>query len=119
MKRLNISANSLDDILSLTVRDFLERRLQTLVFRKGLAKTPKQARQLIVHGFIAVNGIKQVSPGRLVRADEEDKITYYKPIDLEKKVEPEEQSSEDVKAEEAKENVEAEKVEEVKEGKNE
>ena len=90
LARLNISANSLDDVLSLTVRDFLERRLQTLVYRKGLAKTPKQARQLIVHGFIAVDGVKQLSPGRFVRSDEEDKITYYKPIDLEKKVEEDE-----------------------------
>ncbi len=90
LARLNISATSLDDVLSLTVRDFLERRLQTLVYRKGLAKTPKQARQLIVHGFIAVDGVKQISPGRLVTKDEEDKISYYKKIDLEPKVQEEE-----------------------------
>ena len=38
---------TLDDILSLTVEDVLERRLQTIVWRKGLAKTPHQARQFI------------------------------------------------------------------------
>ncbi len=113
LERLNISANSLDDILSLTVRDFLERRLQTLVYRKGLAKTPKQARQLIVHGFIAIDGVKQVSPGRLVRRDEEDKISYYKKIDLEPKVEEE---NEEVKESQDDQNNEANnEVKEVKE----
>ncbi len=45
---------SLDDVLALTVEDILARRLQTLVYLHGLAKTPKQARQFIVHGHIAV-----------------------------------------------------------------
>ena len=106
LKRYNIKAQTLDDVLSLTVRDFLERRLQTLVYRKGLAKTIKQARQLIVHGFIAIDGIKQVSPGRLVRAEEEDKISYYKPIKLEEKVEEVKEEKEEKGEEKLKEMVE-------------
>jgi small subunit ribosomal protein S4 len=31
---------TLDDVLKLTVRDFLDRRLQTMVYRLGIAKTP-------------------------------------------------------------------------------
>ncbi|WP_456472421.1 30S ribosomal protein S4 [Methanocaldococcus sp.] len=69
---------TLDDVLSLTVEDILERRLQTLVFRKGLARTPRQARQLIVHGHIAVNGRRVTAPSYLVKVEEEDSIGYYK-----------------------------------------
>ena len=67
---------TLDDVLSLDVESILSRRLQTLVFKKGLAKTPKQARQFIVHGHIAVNGRRVSSPSYLVPVSEEDSITY-------------------------------------------
>jgi len=78
LKRLGILPEDavLDNVLDLTVEDILERRLQTLVFRKGLAKTIHQARQLITHGHIAINGRKVFSPGYLVPKDEEDKISY-------------------------------------------
>jgi len=66
----------LDDVLDLRVEDLLERRLQTLVWRKGLAKTPYQARQLIVHGHIAIGDRKVYSPGYLVKREEEEFIGY-------------------------------------------
>jgi small subunit ribosomal protein S4 len=72
----------LEDVLSISVKDFLERRLQTVVFRKGLAKTIKQSRQLITHGFIAIDGRRVDVPSYLVRKEEEDKISYYKPITI-------------------------------------
>ncbi len=68
---------SLDDILTLTTEAILERRLQTVVWRKGLANTAKQARQFITHGHIAINGKKVTAPGYLVPAEEEAKIAYY------------------------------------------
>ena len=74
---------NLDDVLSLTVEDILERRLQTVAFRKGLANTIKQARQFIVHGHVYVNGIRTVYPSYLVNKEEEDKITVD--IKVEKK----------------------------------
>lgn len=64
----------LDDVLSLTPENILERRLQTIVFRKGLANTPKQARQFIVHGKILLNNRKITYPSYLVTKEEEDKI---------------------------------------------
>ncbi|MFH8080334.1 MAG: 30S ribosomal protein S4 [Candidatus Aenigmatarchaeota archaeon] len=67
----------LNDVLSLTVEDILERRLQTIVAKKGLANTPKQARQYIVHGHIGINGRRIKFPGMLVTRDVEDKISYY------------------------------------------
>jgi len=67
----------LDNILDLRVEDLLERRLQTLVYRKGLARTIYEARQLIVHGHIAIKGRRIRSPGYLVTIDEEPHISYY------------------------------------------
>lgn len=65
----------LDDVLKLDVRDVLNRRLQTLVYKKGLARTIKQARQFIVHGHIAVDGIRTRWPSMVVPV--ENKITFY------------------------------------------
>ena len=67
---------SIDDVLSITLKNILERRLQTIVLRKGLAKTIGQARQLIVHEHIIVNGKKITSPNYLVGRDEEATINY-------------------------------------------
>lgn len=44
---LNETQDKLDYVLSLSVQDFLERRLQTLVFKQGLAKSIHHARVLI------------------------------------------------------------------------
>ncbi len=67
----------IEDVLSLTVEDLLERRLQTRVYKKGLANSLKQARQLIVHGHIAVDGRRVTVPSYVVDVDEERKIDYY------------------------------------------
>jgi small subunit ribosomal protein S4 len=67
----------LEDVLALKIDDILERRLQTRVYKKGLAKSPKQARQLIVHGHIAVNGRRVTVPSYIVDTGEEGKIDYY------------------------------------------
>jgi small subunit ribosomal protein S4 len=73
---------TLDDLLDLRENSLLERRLQTIVFRKGLSKTVKQARQLTVHGFIAINGKKVNKPSYIVDVKDEANIAYYKPIDV-------------------------------------
>jgi small subunit ribosomal protein S4 len=65
-----------EDILLLTEEDVLKRRLQTLVFEKGLANTIYQARQLIVHGHIQVVGKKINAPSYLVKRAEEDLIGF-------------------------------------------
>ncbi len=74
---------SLEKALDLDETAFLERRLQSLVFRKGLAKSMAQSRQLITHGFIAISGRKIDKPGYRVSVSEEDKLGYYRPINLE------------------------------------
>ncbi|MEE8402064.1 MAG: 30S ribosomal protein S4 [Candidatus Hydrothermarchaeaceae archaeon] len=76
LSTLNLSKKnaSLDDVLAMNIEDVLGRRLQTIVQKSGLADTPKQARQFIVHGHIAVGGNKVTSPSYLVKADEEKSI---------------------------------------------
>jgi small subunit ribosomal protein S4 len=69
--------STIDSILGLRTKDLLERRLQTIVFRKGLAKTIYQARQLVVHGHIAIAGRRVTSPGYIVPVDEENLIDFY------------------------------------------
>lgn len=72
---LPVGAN-LNDILSLKDEDVLSRRLQTIVYEKGLASTIKQARQMITHGHIFMNGHRVTVPGYLVTRVEESSIEY-------------------------------------------
>jgi small subunit ribosomal protein S4 len=67
----------IDDVLSLKIQTQLERRLQTQVYRKGLARSPKQARQLITHGHIAIAGRRVSIPSYRVNRIEEGQIGYY------------------------------------------
>jgi small subunit ribosomal protein S4 len=64
----------LDDVLALTVNDILERRLQTLVWKKGLAGTALHSRQSITHGHIKIGGKRARSPAYMVPVEEESKI---------------------------------------------
>lgn len=70
-----------DDVLKLTVRDILERRLQTIVYRLGFARSLYQARQLIVHGHVYVGDRKVRSPSYHVMRGEEEKIRVAIPLE--------------------------------------
>ncbi|GIL80109.1 hypothetical protein Vretifemale_9294, partial [Volvox reticuliferus] len=73
---LNESQDKLDYVLALTPQDFLERRLQTLVFKQGLAKSIHHARVLIRQRHIRVG--KQVVnvPSFMVRVDSQKHIDF-------------------------------------------
>lgn len=92
LKKLGIVTNEaiIDDLLNLKTRDFLDRRLQTQVFKCGLARTVKQARQLITHGFIFIDGKMISKPSYMVNIDEAKTISYSKPIDINAGVKKEE-----------------------------
>ena len=68
--------SGLEDVLRMTPENILDRRLQTQVYLQGLASTAKQARQLIIHGHIAVEGAVTRVPGMLVTKLQEKNITY-------------------------------------------
>ena len=81
-KGLIASDAKLDDILSLSTEDILNRRLQAQVYYKGLAATMKQARQLVTHGHICVGDQKVTIPSYPVSRDEEELIKYHMSSDL-------------------------------------
>lgn len=83
----------LDDVLNLRVEDLLERRLQTIVYRKGLAKSIYEARQLITHGHIAIGGRRITSPGYIVSREEEAIIGYYHGSPYSRAIQEQEQSA--------------------------
>ena len=65
---------TLDEVLNLSVEDLLARRLQTMIYKKGAAVSPLQARQLIVHGHVKIGQRIIDIPGYCVTAEEEDTI---------------------------------------------
>lgn len=72
VKSYNLIQNDTsDEILGITLKNLLDRRLQTIVFKKNLAKGMKQARQLITHRHILVNNKIISSPSYLVKLSEE------------------------------------------------
>ena len=48
----------------------LERRIDNVVFRLGLASTRRQARQLVSHGHVLVNGKRLDIPSALVKVND-------------------------------------------------
>ncbi len=67
---------ALDSVLNITLNDLLNRRLQTIVFKKGLAKTISQARQMVVHEHIAIGDKKMTIPSYLISVEEEALVNF-------------------------------------------
>jgi small subunit ribosomal protein S4 len=79
-----IKVTSIDDILALDTMALLDRRLETVVFRKGLTTSPKQARQLIAHNNVYVGSHKVSIPSYIVLAAEEDTVRLADHIKVQK-----------------------------------
>lgn len=75
MADMGISCANLEEVLEVKLENILARRLQTVLHKKGIAHTPKHARQLIVHGHVLVDGRKVMWPSFIVGKDMEDKIS--------------------------------------------
>jgi small subunit ribosomal protein S4 len=75
LNKMGLKVDSISSVLSLDKKDYLKRRLQTIVVMKKLATTPKQARQLITHKKVLVNGGAVDSPSYIVPVELENKIT--------------------------------------------
>ncbi|CAA0823860.1 40S ribosomal protein S9-2 [Striga hermonthica] len=73
---LDESQNKLDYVLALTVENFLERRLQTLVFKAGMAKSIHHARVLIRQRHIRVGRQVVNVPSFMVRVDSQKHIDF-------------------------------------------
>lgn len=61
-------AKKMEGITGENLLILLERRIDNVVFRLGLANTRRQARQIVRHGHIAVNGNRLDIPSALVKA---------------------------------------------------
>jgi small subunit ribosomal protein S4 len=83
LNRLGLVSESatLDDVLNLKIEDLLERRLQTIVMKKGGTKSPHQARQVVIHGHVSLGDRFVNVPGYLVRREEEASILLHTAVD--------------------------------------
>jgi len=75
LRKMGFEVNSVADILSLNKKDYLKRRLQTVLVAKKMATTTKSARQLITHKKVLINGKAIDSPSYIVPVELENKIT--------------------------------------------
>lgn len=74
LQKIGLKISSIADILGLDKTNYLDRRLQTIVFKKNIASTPKTARQMITHKKILVNQKVVDSPSYIVPTEYENKI---------------------------------------------
>jgi small subunit ribosomal protein S4 len=95
---LTMEGATLNDVLSLNTEAVLSRRLQTVLYRKGLAFTPKQARQLIVHGHAAIGTRRVTIPGYIVKRSEEDQVQYHESSPISNDLHPMRPKPEELKA---------------------
>ena len=66
--------SSLDDILALEVENLLDRRLQSVVHKRGITRTMNQSRQLITHGHIQIGEKRVTIPSYIVEINEETDV---------------------------------------------
>lgn len=78
LKKIGLKVNSISDVLSLDKKDYLKRRLQTVLVDKKFTTTSKSARQLITHKKVLIDGEVNNSPSYIVPVDLENKITIKK-----------------------------------------
>lgn len=73
-----LQVKSIADVLSLDKKDYLSRRLQTILVAKKLTTTAKSARQLITHKKVLVDGNVINAPSYIVPTNLENKIVLKK-----------------------------------------
>jgi small subunit ribosomal protein S4 len=73
-KRYYVLASRSRGVTGRMILQLLERRLDNVAFRLLLASSRSQARQLVLHGFLFVNGRRVDIPSYLVKAD--DKVEF-------------------------------------------
>ncbi|PIN90297.1 30S ribosomal protein S4 [Candidatus Pacearchaeota archaeon CG10_big_fil_rev_8_21_14_0_10_35_13] len=74
LNKMGLGVKSIPEVLALSKEDWLGRRLQTIIANKGMATTIKQARQLITHKHVKINGKIKNIPSYPVKVKEEKMI---------------------------------------------
>src|SRR3989344_7109141 len=90
LNALGIKTNSISDVFALKIENLLERRLPTIIAKRALAKTPQQARQMVVHKNILIDGKVVNTPSYIVKVTEENSISVR--AGKKKKIVPKENS---------------------------
>jgi small subunit ribosomal protein S4 len=75
LNKVGLEVKSIADVLALTKENLFQRRLGMILIKKGLATTPKQARQMISHKRVSIGGKVVSAPGYIVQVNEENIIT--------------------------------------------
>jgi len=78
LRGLGLKVNTIADVLALTTEALLQRRLPTVVHKKGFSTTVRDARQMVVHKRVLIDGKVVNVPSYLVYVSEEDKISIRK-----------------------------------------
>ncbi|MGL4402749.1 MAG: 30S ribosomal protein S4 [Fusobacteriaceae bacterium] len=82
-RKLYEEATRKDGVTGLNLIQYLERRLENVVYRLGFAKTRRQARQITSHGHVAVNGRRvNIASYRVKAGDVVSVIENSKNIDI-------------------------------------
>lgn len=82
-RKLYEEATRKEGVTGLILIEYLERKLENVVYRLGFSKTRRQARQIVSHGHIAVNGRKvNISSYRVKVGDVVSVIENSKNLDL-------------------------------------
>src|SRR5690606_16790689 len=83
LQKIGLKVSSIAEVLGLDKTDYLDRRLQTIVFKKGIAPTIKTSRQMIAHKKVLVNGGVVDSPSYIVPVELENKIELKRKVKVE------------------------------------
>jgi small subunit ribosomal protein S4 len=78
LRGLGLKVNTIADVLALTPEALMQRRLPTVVNKKGFSRTVREARQMVTHKRVTIDGKVVNAPSYLVYVAEEDKISIRK-----------------------------------------
>jgi small subunit ribosomal protein S4 len=88
LQKIGLDVKTIADILDLKTENLLDRRLPTVVSTQGKADTPRQARQMVVHKRVLIDGNVVNSPSYIVSVSEEKLITVKESKPKAPKAEP-------------------------------
>jgi len=74
LQKIGFKVDKIADALALDKEDWLKRRLQTIIFMKKFANTPRQARQFVVHKHVSVGDRIVNIPSYQVSLEEEPSV---------------------------------------------
>lgn len=72
------SASRTKGVTGTMLLQFLERRLDSVIFQMGFATSRQEARQIVSHGFVCVNDRRVNIPSFLVKKDDEIELKFKK-----------------------------------------